>query len=68
MRLNHVTLIVSELRRSMNFYRALGLLPIVRAPPSDARADPDGHEIRLYHAAGMRLDPPWKVGVDGPGD
>jgi catechol 2,3-dioxygenase-like lactoylglutathione lyase family enzyme len=23
--------------------------------------DPDGHELRLYHAGKNRLDPPWKL-------
>ena len=23
--------------------------------------DPDGHELRLYHAGRNRLDPPWKL-------
>lgn len=23
--------------------------------------DPDGHDIRIYHAGENRLDPPWKV-------
>lgn len=23
--------------------------------------DPDGHDLRLYHAGPNRLDPPWKV-------
>lgn len=129
-RLNHVTLIVGDLERSMAFYRALGLVTIVHAAPRYARfalpqgdstlsievtgeaalparvqiylefddadaldhrvaqlreagmsfhqlptdmaylwrearlADPDGHEIRLYHAGRNRLDPPWKVGAD----
>lgn len=43
MRLNHVTLIVSELQRSLRFYRLLGLVPIVHAPPRYARlVCPDG--------------------------
>lgn len=127
MKLNHVTLLVTALRRSMDFYRRLGLRPIVHAPPRYARfvcpegdanlsievtgeaalparaqlyfefgdaaqldrrvaqlrdaglhfhqlptdmdylwrearlADPDGHEIRLYHAGRHRLDPPWQL-------
>ncbi len=43
MRLNHVTLIVSDLERSKNFYRTLGLTQIVDAPPRYARFTfPDG--------------------------
>ena len=43
MRLNHVTLIVTELQRSLRFYRALGLVPIVHGPPRYARfVCPDG--------------------------
>jgi catechol 2,3-dioxygenase-like lactoylglutathione lyase family enzyme len=45
MRLNHVTLIVTNLERSMVFYHALGLVPIVREPPRYARfVCPDGDE------------------------
>lgn len=124
MRLNHVTLIVSDLPRSMAFYGALGLVPIVHEAPRYARfvcpdgdstlslevtgeaacppraqlffecdaldatvarlraaglvftqlptdmdylwrearlRDPDGHDVRLYHAGRNRLDPPWKL-------
>lgn len=124
MRLNHVTLIVSDLERSLAFYRALGLTPIVLAAPRYARMtcpdgdetlsievtgaaatqpraqlyfecarlddtvadlkarglvftqdptdmsylwrearlhDPDGHDVRLYHAGENRLNPPWRL-------
>jgi catechol 2,3-dioxygenase-like lactoylglutathione lyase family enzyme len=37
MRLNHVTLIVAKLQRSLRFYRALGLVPIVHELPRYAR-------------------------------
>jgi catechol 2,3-dioxygenase-like lactoylglutathione lyase family enzyme len=37
MRLNHVTLIVGDLPRSLHFYRTLGLAPIVHEPPRYAR-------------------------------
>jgi catechol 2,3-dioxygenase-like lactoylglutathione lyase family enzyme len=37
MRLNHVTLIVSEFERSKRFYRSLGLVQIVDSPPRYAR-------------------------------
>jgi catechol 2,3-dioxygenase-like lactoylglutathione lyase family enzyme len=26
-------------------------------------SDPDGHDIRLYHAGKNRLNPPWKIGA-----
>jgi catechol 2,3-dioxygenase-like lactoylglutathione lyase family enzyme len=43
MRLNHVTLIVSDFERSKGFYAGLGLTQIVDAPPRYARfALPDG--------------------------
>jgi len=43
MRLNHVTLIVSDLERSKAFYRRLGLVVIVDSPPRYARFRlPDG--------------------------
>jgi len=127
MRLNHVTLIVSEFERSKAFYEALGLLQIVDAPPRYARfmlpdggatlsievtgeppaparaqiflecddldarvaelqrrgvsfthdptdmpylwrearlRDPDGHDVRLYHAGENRLNPPWRINRD----
>jgi len=45
MRLNHVTLIVSDFERSVAFYRALGFVPIVHEPPRYARFQcPDGDE------------------------
>jgi catechol 2,3-dioxygenase-like lactoylglutathione lyase family enzyme len=37
MRFNHVTLIVSDLERSKEFYRTLGLVQIVDTPPRYAR-------------------------------
>src|SRR5262249_36837546 len=43
MQFNHVTLIVSEFERSKAFYRSLGLIQIVDAPPRYARfVFPDG--------------------------
>ena len=43
MRLNQVTLIVSDFARSAAFYRALGLVPVVHEPPRYARFRcPDG--------------------------
>jgi catechol 2,3-dioxygenase-like lactoylglutathione lyase family enzyme len=42
-RLNHVTVIVSDFERSKAFYRALGLVQIVDTPPRYARFRcPDG--------------------------
>jgi len=41
--LNHVTLIVTDFDRSVAFYRGLGFIPVVHAPPRYARfACPDG--------------------------
>ncbi|HET9916114.1 MAG TPA: VOC family protein [Candidatus Binatia bacterium] len=37
MRLNHLTIIVTDLERSKTFYEALGLEPIVYSPPRYAR-------------------------------
>src|SRR5258705_4141257 len=37
MRLNHVTLIVTSFEQSTDFYRTLGLVPIVYEPPRYAR-------------------------------
>ncbi|HBB34847.1 MAG TPA: glyoxalase/bleomycin resistance/extradiol dioxygenase family protein [Cyanobacteria bacterium UBA8803] len=37
MKLNHATLIVSNFERSIAFYKTLGLIPIVHAPPRYAR-------------------------------
>jgi catechol 2,3-dioxygenase-like lactoylglutathione lyase family enzyme len=126
MRLNHVTIIVSNFEASKAFYTRLGLEQIVDAPPRYARfivpgneatfsievidgnapmdiyqaqvffecddldtrverlkaagitfvqdptdmpylwrearlRDPDGHDIRLYHAGENRLNPPWRI-------
>lgn len=125
MRFNHVTLIVSDFERSKAFYKNLGLVQIVDAPPRYARftfpdgdatlsievtdgaaippptpqlffedgalddtvailkargvvfeqdptdmpylwrearlRDPDGHDIRIYHAGENRLNPPWRL-------
>lgn len=59
MRFNHVTLIVSDLERSMAFYRTLGLTPIVHAPPRYARfVFPDGDETLSVEVTGEpRLAP-----------
>lgn len=37
MRLNHITLVVTDLERSKEFYRKLGLVQIVDTPPRYAR-------------------------------
>ena len=53
MRLNHVTLIVTELQCSLRFYRALGLVPIVHAAPRYARfACPDGDTTLSIEVSG----------------
>ncbi len=45
MRFNHVTLLVSELARSLHFYTTLGLTPIVLEAPRYARLTfPQGDE------------------------
>lgn len=56
MRLNHVTLLVTELDRSKAFYRALGLVQIVDTPPRYARFQlPDGDATLSVEVTG---DPP----------
>ena len=62
MRLNHVTLIVSELERSKRFYAALGLIQIVDTPPRYARFRmPDGDATFSLEV----LDgPPTTAGVE----
>jgi catechol 2,3-dioxygenase-like lactoylglutathione lyase family enzyme len=47
MRLNHVTLIVSDLARSKAFYERLGLRAIVHSPPRYARFVMPGEEATL---------------------
>ena len=55
MRLNHVTLVVADLERSKRFYRALGLVPIVDAPPRYARFRmPDGDSTFSVEVTGER--------------
>jgi catechol 2,3-dioxygenase-like lactoylglutathione lyase family enzyme len=54
MRFNHVTLIVAELERSKRFYRALGLVLIVDAPPRYARFRlPDGDSTLSVEVTGQ---------------
>ena len=70
MRLNHVTLIISNLDASLRFYERLGRDGLrFEQPPTDMSClwrearlrDPDGHQIRLYDAGVNRLDPPWRI-------
>lgn len=58
MRLNHVTLIVSELDTSLRFYEKLGLTPIVIAEPRYARmVFPDGDETLSLEVTGEVAQP-----------
>lgn len=53
MRLNHVTLIVTELAASVDFYRTLGFVPVVHEPPRYARLRcPDGDETLSLEVTG----------------
>jgi catechol 2,3-dioxygenase-like lactoylglutathione lyase family enzyme len=53
MRLNHVTLIVTNFERSTAFYKALGLIPIVHEPPRYARFRcPDSDETLSVEVTG----------------
>lgn len=55
MRLNHVTLIVTDFERSVAFYRALGLVPVVHEPPRYARFRcPDSDETLSIEVTGER--------------
>jgi catechol 2,3-dioxygenase-like lactoylglutathione lyase family enzyme len=59
MRFNHVTLIVEELERSKAFYRALGLIQIVDAPPRYARfVLPEGDATLSIEVTGETGAPP----------
>jgi catechol 2,3-dioxygenase-like lactoylglutathione lyase family enzyme len=56
MRLNHVTLIVTDFDRSSAFYRLLGLVPVVHEPPRYARFHcPETDETLSIEVTG---DPP----------
>ncbi len=56
MNLNHVTLIVTEFESSYDFYRRLGMVPIVHSPPRYARFRcPDGDATLSIEVTG---DPP----------
>ena len=53
MRLNHVTLIVTDFERSTAFYRSLGLVPVVDEPPRYARFRcPDSDETLSIEVTG----------------
>jgi catechol 2,3-dioxygenase-like lactoylglutathione lyase family enzyme len=56
MRFNHVTLIVSDFERAKAFYRALGLIQIVDAPPRYARFRfPDGDATLSVEVTGAAI-------------
>lgn len=58
MRLNHVTLIVSDLERSKAFYTSLGLVQIVDTPPRYARFRmPDGDATFSIEVTGAAPSP-----------
>jgi catechol 2,3-dioxygenase-like lactoylglutathione lyase family enzyme len=58
MRMNHVTLIVSDLDTSLRFYGKLGLTPIVLAEPRYARmVFPDGDETLSLEVTGEVAQP-----------
>jgi catechol 2,3-dioxygenase-like lactoylglutathione lyase family enzyme len=58
MNLNHVTLIVADLERSKAFYRGLGLVQIVDAPPRYARFRcPDGDATLSIEVTGEKPSP-----------
>ena len=58
MRLNHITLIVTDLEKSMAFYATLGLVPIVLAAPRYARfVFPDGDETLSLEVTGEEAAP-----------
>jgi catechol 2,3-dioxygenase-like lactoylglutathione lyase family enzyme len=44
MRLNHITIVITELERSIEFYSTLGLKLIVKSPPRYARFIVPGNE------------------------
>jgi catechol 2,3-dioxygenase-like lactoylglutathione lyase family enzyme len=53
MRLNHVTLIVTDFERSAAFYKSLGLVPVVHEPPRYARFRcPDSDETLSIEVTG----------------
>uniref|UniRef100_B8HZN8 Glyoxalase/bleomycin resistance protein/dioxygenase n=1 Tax=Cyanothece sp. (strain PCC 7425 / ATCC 29141) TaxID=395961 RepID=B8HZN8_CYAP4 len=59
MKLNHVTLIISNFERSLTFYKTLGLIQIVHAPPRYARFQcPDGDATLSIEVTGELPAPP----------
>ena len=53
MRLNHVTVAVSDIERAVEFYKRLGLIQIVTSYPTYARfACPDGDSTFSLHGLG----------------
>lgn len=58
MRLNHLTLIVSNLNRSILFYKKLGLSPIVLEEPRYVRFTlPNGDETLSLEVTGEKIGP-----------
>ncbi len=58
MKLNHVTLIVTDFERSTAFYRSLGLVAVVHEPPRYARFRcPDGDETLSVEVTGESPTP-----------
>jgi catechol 2,3-dioxygenase-like lactoylglutathione lyase family enzyme len=59
MRFNHVTLIVTDLEGSKEFYRTLGLIQIVDTPPRYARFQmPDGDATLSIEVTGVAVGNP----------
>ena len=59
MRLNHVTVTVSEMERAVEFYEQLGLRQIVADHPDYARFEcPDGDSTLSLHGVGPGADVP----------
>jgi catechol 2,3-dioxygenase-like lactoylglutathione lyase family enzyme len=59
MRLNHVTVPVSDIERAVEFYRRLGLRQIVANYPTYARfVSPEGDATLSLHSAGADSIPP----------
>jgi len=67
-RLNHVTLIVTDLDASLSFYERLGLTPIVLSRPRYARLTlPDGDETLSLEVTGeARVDSRVQIYLECP--